>query len=71
IFDINQSLRELARSLQFPWRWRSDGPLRHEKGKTIMSVRFESLSRIAFSLAAAVAFTVVLASTAVSLSPIA
>ncbi|MBP2278828.1 MAG: hypothetical protein ACJASD_001324 [Sphingomonas echinoides] len=36
-----------------------------------MSVRFESLSRIAFSLAAAVAFTVVLASTAVSLSPIA
>lgn len=36
-----------------------------------MSVRFESLSRVAFSLVAAIAFTFVLASTAVSLSPIA
>lgn len=36
-----------------------------------MSVRFESFQRVSVSLVAALAFTIVLASTAVSLAPIA
>jgi hypothetical protein len=72
IVVVNQYLENLARSLQILCAladgW--SGPPSN-KGKIIMSVRFESLSRVAFSLVAAVAFTFVLASTAVSLSPIA
>jgi hypothetical protein len=41
------------------------------QGNILMVIRFESLQRVAVSLVAALAFTAILASTAVSLAPIA